>query len=371
MPKFENVTRKVRLAIKELCVPVILFTSCVSYAEVEISPYIVNGSTSSVATFPSIAHLFIDSLEYDNVYYSQPYCGATILDEDHILTAAHCIYGDTVVQLFTTVVPQLFNVNDYPFGNIQRVRVSEIYYRNDFSNDLSDLLANDIAILKLESSLNIDTVNDVIERPTSESYRSDNVNTTFTAVGHGNTSSGNDTSDVLRQVNLTPISNSSCAAMFIEGASLTNNQICFDGAYSSSTGLSGGTCQGDSGGPVYWYDGSQYVQIGLTSFGPSQCGYNGGVTSVFTEIYDYSAWVDSVLAGNETPKVTSTNSQRQSYLNSNGQITYSGGGTISGNGSSSQSGGSVPFLSITLLLIAAATRKWARSWRRVRTALSY
>ncbi|MDK9759704.1 trypsin-like serine protease, partial [Vibrio sp. D173a] len=114
----------------------------------EITHYIVNGSNASVSDFPSIASLFIDSLEYDNFYTTNPNCGATILDQYHVLTAAHCIYGNETAQLFTTVVPQLENVNDYPFGNIQRYRVTEIYYRNDYDNRLSQLLANDVAILK-------------------------------------------------------------------------------------------------------------------------------------------------------------------------------------------------------------------------------
>mgnify|MGYP000043871062 CR=1 FL=1 len=351
------VEKEFGLTIKSLSYTVMIGASFLCQADTEISPYIVNGTDSSTATFPSIAHLFLDSYEYDNVYYPEPYCGATILDENHILTAAHCIYGDEAVQLFTVVVPQLYDVNDYPSGNIQRARVSEIYYRDDYSNNLSDLLANDIAIIKLESSLNIDTVNDVIQRPSSESYRNDSVNTTFTAVGHGNTSSGNDTSDTLLQVNLSPISNSSCAKLFAEGDALTNNQICFDGTYSSSTRLTGGTCQGDSGGPVYWYNGSEYEQIGLTSFGPSTCGHNGGVTSVFTEIYDYRAWVDSVLAGNETPKSTSSNSQRVDYLNANGEVTFSGGTISVSDGSSQSSGGSVPWWYVSFLFGISVYRR--------------
>ncbi|CAK3302413.1 exported hypothetical protein [Vibrio crassostreae] len=124
--------------------------------DANVTPYIVNGSDASVTEFPSMASLFIDRIDYDGVYSTGPYCGATILDPTHILTAAHCIYGNEEGQLFTTVVPQLEDSSQFPNGNIQKARVSEVYYRSDYSNALSDLLRNDVAILKLESALNVD-----------------------------------------------------------------------------------------------------------------------------------------------------------------------------------------------------------------------
>jgi len=324
-------------------------TGIASDASAEISPYIVNGTNASTSDFPSIASLFIDSLEYDNFYSSNPYCGATILDANHVMTAAHCIYGSDVAQLFTTVVPQLENVNDYPFGNIQRYRVTEVYYRNDYNNSLSSLLENDVAILKLASAMNIDTVNDIVKRPSSEVYRNQFGTPEFVAVGHGDTVSGFDATTRLQRVDLNLITNSVCRNVFTNGSALTDNQICFNGDFSSITRLRGGTCQGDSGGPVYWKDGSDYVQVGITSFGPSQCGDpNAGATSVFTEIYDYRLWINSVLNGTETPKATSSDSQRTAYLNQHGNIQ-----SVT---SSSEDGGALSTLWLGVLLALGLRR---------------
>ncbi|MFA0570753.1 S1 family peptidase [Vibrio gallaecicus] len=325
----------------------------------DVSSYIVNGVNAPVSEYPSIANLFLDSFEYDGKYFTNPFCGGTILDEHHILTAAHCIYGNEAISLFTVVVPQLQNVDDYPLGDIQRNRVKEIYYRNDYNDDISYFLENDVAILKLETAMNIDTINDVIRRPDSESYRNDQVNTKFTAVGHGDTVSGYDGNDQLLQVDLNLVSNSACSSVFLNGDRITTKQICFDGDYSSLTRLKNGTCQGDSGGPVYWYDGSKYVQVGITSFGPSSCGANIGVTSVFTEIHDYNAWIDSVLAGGETPKSTSSDNLRTNYLAVNGEIEYFGNSPTDGDSSSSSSssGGSISILGLPLILLAALRRR--------------
>ncbi|MCW8333413.1 S1 family peptidase [Vibrio paucivorans] len=294
----------------------------------DISPYIVNGSSASVATYPSFASLVYDRIDYDGVYSVAPYCGATILDAQHVLTAAHCIFDgegnlseETV--LFTAIVPQLQDESDYPDGNIQRIMASEFYYHPSYSDSSNDLWANDIAIIKLSSAMNIDTVNDVVNRPSNETYQ--NAANTFHAVGHGNTRTNVDTSTELLYTTLTYVSTASCQSDY----SVTDNQLCFSGDFSIFSGLDNSTCQGDSGGPVYWNNSGEWVQVGITSFGPTTCGNgttNADVTSVFTEIYDYQSWIDSVLAGNETANYVATDAKRNSYLGTSGTSTSSSGG---------------------------------------------
>ncbi|NOH92511.1 trypsin-like serine protease [Vibrio sp. AIC-3] len=343
----------VRKAVLGLLAPMI-YTSSVMATEnsVEVSPdatvtpYIVNGSDASVTEFPSMASLFIDRIDYDGVYSTGPYCGATILDPTHILTAAHCIYGNEEGQLFTVVVPQLQDTSQFPNGSIEKVRVSEVFYPSNYSNSLNDLLRNDVAILKLESALNIDSVNDIVKRPTSEGYRSSLE--TFTAVGHGDTRSGFDGTTLLQKANLNYVDNATCKTVFAAGNELTENQICFVGDVATS-GLYGGTCQGDSGGPVYWKDGSVYRQVGITSFGPETCGGSSRVTSVFTEIYDYRDWITDVTGGvidsSETVQISATEAKRTAYVNAR---------TSSGSGGS---GGSLSFGVLGALMLLGRFRR--------------
>ncbi|MFA0131157.1 trypsin-like serine protease [Vibrio splendidus] len=340
----------VRKAVLVLLAPFIYTSSVLatentveSTPDVGVTPYIVNGSNASVIEFPSIASLFIDRSGYDGVYSTDPYCGATILNPTHILTAAHCIYGDENAQLFTTVVPQLENTSEFPNGNIQKARVAEVYYRSDYSNSLSKLLPNDVAILKLETSLNIGAN---IIPPSSELYRSSS--SQFVAVGHGDTATGQDKTNRLQKVDLTYVENNVCAGVFTDGVSLTQKQICFSGAQGASN-LYGGTCQGDSGGPVYWWDGSAYQQVGITSFGPTVCGGSSSVTSVFTEIYDYRDWItdvaNGVISSSETVRISATDAKRTAYVNAR---------TSSGSGGS---GGSVSFGLLGALMLLGGFRR--------------
>ncbi|MFA0524407.1 trypsin-like serine protease [Vibrio sp. 10N.222.52.C3] len=340
----------VRKAVLGLLAPLIYTSSVMatentdeSTPDVGVTPYIVNGSDASVTEFPSMASLFIDRIDYDGVYSTGPYCGATILDNYHVLTAAHCIYGDENAQLFTVVVPQLEDTSLFPNGSIQKVRVSEVYYRTDYSNSINQLLRNDIAILKLEASLNLQSSAETVI-PQFDTYL--NAANDFVAVGHGDIETDVDGTTLLQQVDLTYVDTLNCKGVF--GPLVTDKQICFNGN-GPNNGLYGGTCQGDSGGPVFWKNGSTYEQVGITSFGPTTCGDDIGVTSVFTEVYDYKDWITDVTKGindsTETVQFTATEAKR---------VAVAGTSASTGSGSS---GGGISFGLLGMLMLIAGVRK--------------
>ncbi|PAR40646.1 serine protease [Vibrio metoecus] len=302
----------------------LLLTTRVS--AVDISPYIVNGTNANVANYPSFASLAIYISPYQ--YSSGTYCGATVLNSRYILTAAHCIYGDSYAMLYTVAIPQLQDENDYPNGNIQFARGAEFYYPDNYVNSSSVYWPNDIAIIKLESDLNVSNFVGVLNSTINGNY---DVNGVYKAVGHGNVYSNVAGGTQLLETTLTFVPFSTCSAYY--GANLGSGHICFSGQLTG--GYKNSTCSGDSGGPVYVDNGSGYVQIGITSFGPSVCGDGTQpVTSVFTEISDYYSWILRVMNGLETPKyyVTESNGVRQ--LNSGSQMSStvsesSSGGTTS------------------------------------------
>ncbi|MCG9595369.1 serine protease [Vibrio sp. Isolate25] len=280
----------------------------------DVTPYIVNGTDISATKYPSFVSLFYDRLNYDGVYSTSPYCGATLLDSSHVLTAAHCVYGSEEAQLFTSVVPQLQYETDFPYSVIARVMVSEYYYPDDYNDDT---LANDIAILKLSSP--ITAVSDYVQLAVNADEVSYRVTPSvdFYAVGHGNTQQNIDWANSLQETQLSFIENSDCQ---VYSNADTSNNLCMTGA-ATSLGLDNATCQGDSGGPLYWNN----KQVGITSFGPTTCGDTSiEPNSVFTEVTHHSSWIQSVLDGNELPKATATDAKRNSFLNP----SSSGGGSL-------------------------------------------
>ena len=65
------------------------------------------------------------------------------------------------------------------------------------------------------------------------------------------------------------------------------------------------SCSGDSGGPLTVIQNGTFIQIGLVHSGTVagdnqvQCGANGNY-GVYTDVFKYRSFIDSVLAGNSS-----------------------------------------------------------------------
>lgn len=280
------------LSIVFLCISKVTIAT-----EFEVVPMIVNGNTASISSYPYMASLYYDRRE-DYGYYGN-YCGASILDSWHVMTAAHCVQ-DADYNDHTTVVLQLGNERD--FWSAQKIPAESFYFRDDYRGGATYLWANDIAIIKLASEIQNVPSNNYVRLPASGDDANYRVNgAVFTALGHGNTSSNVDSSLDLLQTQVNYLSPSSCRTF----GPINNSHLCTQGDYSNLTGLRNGICQGDSGGPLLWFDGNVFRQVGIASFGPGTCGDAGALSQgVFTEVLDYSDWIQSVVTGAVAAKHT-------------------------------------------------------------------
>lgn len=326
-------------------------------ASSDISTYIINGGSATTGDWPSIATLYYDAIEYTGLYGL--YCGASILDSEHVLTAAHCLYdGNGALNeeylVYTSIAVQMENESQFTDGSIEIIRAAEFYVHDDYDDSsYSDEASwpNDIAIIKLAESMNIDST-DYVSRASqsnADDYRKDNIE--FIAVGHGYTETGDE--EELLQTTLNYEPGDECDLGVI-----SDSQLCMTGALNDDTGYRNSTCSGDSGGPLYWYDADidEYVQAGITSYGWTNCYYaSSDDTSVFTEVADYDEWIQNVIDGIETPAFTVTEDERDAYdpetvsseENSEAEASLS---------SSSSSGGSVGIWGLLLIPIIIRLR---------------
>ncbi|XP_017770207.1 PREDICTED: chymotrypsin-1-like [Nicrophorus vespilloides] len=223
---------------------------------------IVNGSDAHKGEFP-----YIVSLQRRGRHI----CAGSILDEKHILTAAHCVYrkppSGFTIQYGTIWLGTIKNIID----------VEDIIVHEDY--DPYNGHKNDIAILKLEDA--IEFSDDVQPTVLPKAFQEVHPESESVLAGWGYEKSGGRAQRYLQRVNLVVFSNDECEDL----------NCCYaDRAYHLCSGVHGGgkgQCSGDSGGPLYSND----VQVGIVSWSIKPCASRGH-PGVFTKVAKFVRWIN-------------------------------------------------------------------------------
>lgn len=185
------------------------------------------------------------------IYHKNPLCGASIITNNFVLTAAHCTEGMKPKDL-------TIRAGSSKVGEGDLYYVSTIFDHPNYDNSNFDF---DFSLLKLygrifysETKRAIKLPEEDDETPAGEFAR---------VLGWGNTLNPLESSDYLRQVHLMVISSDECEQAYIDyRIKIENNKICaihperIDGK---------DACQGDSGGPLQRLGDGKL--IGVVSFG--------------------------------------------------------------------------------------------------------
>ena len=205
-------------------------------------PFIVGGEEVDPAC-PDCKYPFMVSVQST---WSGHFCGGSLVREDWVITAAHCVEGESPGQLRIKI--GLHNVNGTT-GSETRY-VDQIIVHPQYSGWSLD---NDYAILHLTEP----SCFEPIQLITAGAH--DNEPVMATTMGWGATSSGGWSSNVLLEVDV-PIDND-CGNY--SNSEITNNMVC---AGDNNGGED--SYQGDSGGPlIMTNDEGEYELIGIVSWG--------------------------------------------------------------------------------------------------------
>lgn len=256
---------------------VLTFASYGNAVECGVAPntpgaaWIVGGQRSEKHEWPWVVSVF--DTEADGHY-----CGATLISNTWVLTAAHCVYY--MGQLESASIKKVIvsehdtrtdEVNDYVV-NVRRIVPHRGY------ND--DTVVNDIALLQLEES--VPWTDEAI--PICIPKRFVGYNRNCTSVGWGETQ-GTGKERFLNEVVLPTVSNGLCKRQL--GEPIRRTHMC-------AARKEGGkdTCQGDSGGPLMCEYNGKWYQQGIVSWGFG-CG-DLDSPGVYTRVHKYLRWIKSV-----------------------------------------------------------------------------
>ena len=228
----------------------------------------------------------LHQLTSSSVYVS-PFCSGTLIAEDVVLTAAHCLdVAKGGKPKFQTMNPgQLaIYVGDDPSQDILQhlYVVSETLIHPNYSRNS---LQNDIALVRLSSAVTESAP--VANLPSSQAISNSDIGQDQNFAGFGQTETGS--SGVKLQVDV-PLGGLGCSVAGCPGSGNASTQV----SYSQTSG--DGTCFGDSGGPMFTDRAGTWYVSGITSYGDSSCTVYG----VSTKVDAYESWISDFVGTSDT-----------------------------------------------------------------------
>ncbi|KAF6214397.1 hypothetical protein GE061_009138 [Apolygus lucorum] len=252
--------------------------------EPSISPLVVGGSNTSIAEFPHMV-----ALGYNRTGDLDYLCGGTLISDQFVLTAAHCILTKWGPPLVVHMGATKLHTK-----RAKLVSVKEMYIHPDYR---APACYNDIALVKLARTLKLTPKLRPACLPNEETT-ANHLNKVAVATGWGRTGVGREASITLLKVPLKIMDTNKCGDFYAADIptpnlpkGLNSDMICAIG----NTDSYEDTCQGDSGGPLQSYlpDNRCMLQVfGITSFGKS-CG--AGVPGVYTKVASYLSWIEDIV----------------------------------------------------------------------------
>jgi secreted trypsin-like serine protease len=242
---------------------------------------IVGGSAINPHQFKFVAALLTE----DYQGRVRQFCGGSVIDEYHILTAAHCVASyteDDVRRL--RVHLGVHNIQSTPTKSVHRV--DRIIRHINFSQRTLD---NDVAILTLNTPAPIGT-NPNVKQACLPSGNSLFEERSAIVAGWGSLKFGGHQPKELYSVNVKVWNNHNCHANYGAQApgGITSRMLC-----ASLPGQD--SCQGDSGGALFTCtSSSDCTQIGIVSWGIgcAESQYPG----VYTRVTQMMDWIQRITS---------------------------------------------------------------------------
>ncbi len=241
-------------------------------AQADVEPQIVGGTPVDDGQYPFMAALYNSSQGPPSP--GTHFCGGTLIDQDSVLTAAHCLEDEEPSGTGVTVGRTVLSSNQGYVRGASRFYVHPMY---DSSSNKYD-----VGVIKLDAAVPggiepikpADATQDHFEEP----------GRILVVTGWGRTETALST-DRMRKARVPVVSDSEAAAAYNSDAKKDFYPMLMVAAGDNEKD----TCYDDSGGPLFERnEAGKFIQVGITSFGPPNGCAIRGYPGVYTEVNESS-----------------------------------------------------------------------------------
>nr|XP_020463957.1 tryptase-2-like [Monopterus albus] len=244
-------------------------------AEVRVS--IVGGEDAPKGRWPWMVHLNITDASKKKNWR----CGGTILNEQWVLTAAHCwdeYPPPSEHRSMVWVGSHSLQRKSEKYMNIGSCILGPGYYRH------SSYYVNDIALVKLRKKIKFKENVQAVNLPTTEDTFGPSSECWIIGWGHVENGVPLQDPETLQQLKISIIPSKVCKVQYPE---LTSNMLC-------AGDMAGGkdACEGDYGGPLVCRTARGFVQVGIMSYGSRKGCALPGRPGVYTQVSKYLSFIN-------------------------------------------------------------------------------